>query len=54
MRGACTPEKKAQISEKAGVVASWLLHHDRYLRQYYSECYKRDVQVCNLLNKIFV
>ena len=39
----CTPEKKAQISRK-----NWLLHRDRYVKQYYSEHYNRDVQVHNL------
>ena len=35
------------------VAASWLLHANQYLRQYYSECYNRDIQVCNL-KKIYL
>ena len=27
------------VTEKAGVVASWLLHRNRYVRHYYSEHY---------------
>ena len=27
-----------KCTENAGIVASWLLHHDRCVRQYYSEC----------------
>ena len=27
------------------VLAIWLLHHDQYVWQDYSECYNRDVQV---------
>ena len=33
-----------------GVVGSWLLHHNQYVRQYYSERYNRDGQVYNLEN----
>ena len=32
---------------KVEVVASWLLHCNEYVRQFYSECYNRDVQVDN-------
>ena len=42
-----TPEKKVKYAEIAGVVASWLVHHDQYGKQYYSECYNRVVQVHN-------
>ena len=43
----CTPEKKAQYTEKSGVAANWLLHQE--VRQFYSEHYNRDVQVHNSL-----
>ena len=33
--------RKLKYTEKAGVVAGQLLHHNRY----YSECYNRDIQV---------
>ena len=43
--------RKLKYTEKAVVVAryicSWLLHHNQYVRQYYSECYNRDIQVEN-------
>ena len=42
-----TPEKKTQICWKAKVVVIWLLHCDRYMRQYYGKCY-RDIQVYKL------
>ena len=41
---------KLKYTENGGVVAGWLLHCDQYVRQYYSECYNRDVQVHNLEN----
>ena len=41
-------KRKLKYTEIAGVVAGWLLHHDQYMREYYSECYNRDVQVHNL------
>ena len=51
MRGVHLKEESSNIStEKARVVASWLLYHDRYVRQYYSEHYNRDFQVYNLKN----
>ena len=38
----------------AGIIdiglGDWLLHCDRYVRQYYCERYNRDVQVHNLEN----
>ena len=39
-----------QYTEKAGVLASWLLHCDGYAKPYYSERYNRDGQVHNLKN----
>ena len=42
-------KSKLEYTKIAEVVAIWLLlHHNRYVRQYYSECYDRDVQVHNL------
>ena len=41
-------KRKLKYTENAGVVASWLLHHDQYMRQYYSECYNRDMHMHNL------
>ena len=38
-------ESSNTYNEKAGMVASWLLHHDQYVKQYYREHYNRDVQV---------
>ena len=43
---------KLKCTVKDGVVASQLLHHDQYVRQYYSEHYNRGVQVDNLKNQI--
>ena len=34
--------------DKAGLIVSWLLHRDRYMRQYYGEHYNTDVQVHNV------
>ena len=36
-------KRKLKYTEKAGVVASWLLHHNQYVSQYCSECYNRDM-----------
>ena len=36
--------------DKAGLIVSWLLHRNRYMRQYYGEHYNRDVQVHNVKN----
>ena len=48
----CIPEKsKLRYTKRAVVVAIWLLHRYRYVEQYYSEHYNRDVQVCNLENQ---
>ena len=43
-------KNKLKYTKKAKVVVIWLLHQDRYVRQYYSErCNRsRDVQVHNL------
>ena len=43
-----------KYTEKGEVKARglMLLHHNRYVWQYYSECCKRDVQVHNLENRI--
>ena len=41
-------KRKLKYTEKTGVVTNWLLHCDRYMRQYCSECYNRDVPVRNL------
>ena len=38
--------------DKAGLIVSWLLHRDRYMRQYYGEHYNRDVQVHKVKNSI--
>ena len=38
-------KRKLKYTAKAGVLASWLLHCVWYVRQYFSECYNRDVQV---------
>ena len=43
-------KRKLTCSEKAGVVGTWLLYHDRHFRQYYSERYNRDIHVPNLKN----
>ena len=41
---------KLKHTEKARVVVGWLLHYDRYVRQYYSKCYNREAQVENFKN----
>ena len=45
-------KRKLRCTEKAGVLASWLLHHGQYVRQYYSECCNRDVQMHIIISKI--
>ena len=40
-------QTKLIYTGKAEVVASWLLHCNQYVRQFYSERYNRDVQVDN-------
>ena len=41
-------KRKLKYTEKAGLVASWLLDYNQYIRQYYSECYNRDIYMYNL------
>ena len=49
----CTPDKEAQIYWKSWSSSySWLLHCSPYMKQYYSECYNRDIQLHNLKNYI--
>ena len=46
-------KRRLKYTEKAGVVASWLLQYiiiNNYVKQYYSEYYNRDVQMLNLKN----
>ena len=43
---------KAPYTEIAGVVYTWLLHHDQYVWKCYSECYNKECQVHNLENYI--
>ena len=46
-------KSKLKYTEKAGLVASWLLQYiiiNNYVKQYYSEYYNRDVQMLNLEN----
>ena len=42
-------KRKLKDTEKAGVVASCLLHCSRYVRYYSSECYNRDIQMHNTM-----
>ena len=37
-------KRELKYTEKAEVTASWLLHRDRYMREYYSEHYNRVFQ----------
>ena len=46
-------KRKFKYTETAGVVASWLLRHDRYMRQHYRERYNRAVQVQLLIIENF-
>ena len=48
MKGAHV-KKDIKYTEKAGVIA---IHHDRYMKQYYSERYNRHIHVNNLENEI--
>ena len=41
-------QAKLKYTGKAEVVASWLLHCNKYVRQFYSERYNRHVQVHNV------
>ena len=36
-------QRKLKYTEKAGAAASRLLNRNQYVKQYYSECYNRDV-----------
>ena len=47
-------KRKLKYTERTAVVASWLLHHNWQVRQYYSEFYNGSVLTSKIKSQNFV